>query len=73
MRILAISGSLPAESLTSALFQAATLVASAGMEVTPYKALGDLSHFNPDFGGERLYRGQPDDSGARTVGVRFSK
>lgn len=54
MRILAVSGSLRARSLNTALLQAAVVVAPAGMEVTLYEALGDLPHFNPDFDGDSL-------------------
>ncbi len=54
MRILALSGSLRAGSLNTALLQAAALVAPAGMHVTLYEALGDLPHFNPDLEGEAL-------------------
>ncbi len=53
-RILAVSGSLRAGSLNTALLQAAALVAPAGMEVTLYEALGELPPFNPDLDGEAL-------------------
>jgi NAD(P)H-dependent FMN reductase len=52
MRILAISGSLRAESTNAALLRAAAALAPPGMEITFYSGLGDLPHFNPDLDGE---------------------
>lgn len=54
MRILAVSGSLRAGSLNTALLQAASLVAPPGMRVTLYEGLGDLPPFNPDLDGDSL-------------------
>ena len=48
IRILAISGSLRAASLNTAALQAAIVMVPAGVEITLYRGLGDLPHFNPD-------------------------
>ena len=48
MRIVAISGSLRAQSTNTSLLRAAKNVAPAGMEVVFYEHLADLPHFNPD-------------------------
>jgi chromate reductase, NAD(P)H dehydrogenase (quinone) len=52
MNILAISGSLRANSSNSALLEAARLVAPAGITVTHYTGLAGLPPFNPDHDGE---------------------
>ncbi len=52
MRILAISGSLRASSSNTALLLAAASVAPPGVEITLYKGLGDLPHFNPELEAE---------------------
>jgi NAD(P)H-dependent FMN reductase len=52
MRILAISGSLRADSSNAALLRAAAALAPPGMEIVLYAGLGDLPHFNPDLDGE---------------------
>jgi NAD(P)H-dependent FMN reductase len=52
MRLLAISGSLRAVSSNTALLEAAALAAPPGIEVTLYRGLADLPHFNPDLDGE---------------------
>ena len=48
MRILAISGSLRAQSTNSAVVQAAARLAPPGMQIVVYRDLGALPHFNPD-------------------------
>lgn len=47
-RILAISGSLRAKSINTAVLSALHSLAPAGMAVTIFRGLGDLPHFNPD-------------------------
>ena len=48
MKILALSGSLRAASINSALLRAAARLAPPGLEVVVYGALGELPLFNPD-------------------------
>ncbi|HEV3044274.1 MAG TPA: NAD(P)H-dependent oxidoreductase, partial [Roseiarcus sp.] len=48
MRILAISGSLRAASVNTALLGAAQRLAPAGVEVAIYRELALLPPFNPD-------------------------
>ncbi len=48
MKILALSGSLRANSIHSALLRAAARLAPMGLTVTVYHGLGDLPLFNPD-------------------------
>lgn len=48
MKILAISGSLRAASLNSALLRAVARLAPADISVALYRELGDLPLFNPD-------------------------
>ena len=48
MKILALSGSLRANSINSALLRAAAKLAPMGLTVTVYHGLGDLPLFNPD-------------------------
>ncbi len=48
MRILAISGSLRANSSNTAVLRAAALLAPSGVEVVLYSGLAGLPHFNPD-------------------------
>ncbi|MBU2760274.1 NADPH-dependent FMN reductase [Acidithiobacillus sulfurivorans] len=48
MKILAISGSLRAASLNSALLRAVARLAPADISVVLYRGLGDLPLFNPD-------------------------
>jgi chromate reductase, NAD(P)H dehydrogenase (quinone) len=59
LNILALSGSLRAASLNSALLRAAARLAPAETAVTVYMGLGDLPLFNPDLevpaGVARLY------------------
>jgi chromate reductase, NAD(P)H dehydrogenase (quinone) len=48
MKILAISGSLRAASINSALLRAAVRLAPAGVDVTVFDGVGQLPLFNPD-------------------------
>lgn len=48
MRLLAISGSLRAESSNSRLLRAAQTLAPEGVTIDLYGGLGTLPHFNPD-------------------------
>ena len=48
MRILAISGSLQAQSKNLALLTAAATVAPPGVDVVLFDGIRDLPHFNPD-------------------------
>lgn len=48
MRVLAISGSLQAQSHNSALIRRARELAPPGVEVELFEGLGELPHFNPD-------------------------
>jgi chromate reductase len=48
MKILAISGSLRAASINSALLRAAARLAPRDMSVTVFSGIGDLPLFNPD-------------------------
>lgn len=48
LRLLAISGSLRAKSVNTAVLQAGQALAPAGVAVTLYRDLGNLPHFNPD-------------------------
>ena len=48
MRILAISGSLRAESTNTILVRAIAALAPVNMDFTFYTGLGDLPHFSPD-------------------------
>lgn len=48
MKVLAISGSLRAASINSALLRAAARLAPSGMDITIFSGTGDLPHFNPD-------------------------
>ena len=48
MKILALSGSLRANSINSALLRAAARLAPIEVRVTVYRGLGDLPLFNPD-------------------------
>ncbi|MFD0695389.1 NADPH-dependent FMN reductase [Paenibacillus sp. GCM10027628] len=52
MNILAISGSLRAKSSNTAILQAASTLAPAGMKVSFYEGIGGLPHFNPDIDGD---------------------
>ncbi|MBV9494284.1 MAG: NAD(P)H-dependent oxidoreductase [Acidobacteria bacterium] len=48
MKVLAISGSLRAQSSNAQLLRAVTLLAPDGMEVATYDEIASLPHFNPD-------------------------
>jgi chromate reductase len=52
MRLLAVSGSLRAVSVNSALLRAAARLAPPGIEVLWCSGLGELPLFNPDLGGD---------------------
>lgn len=52
-RIVAISGSLKANSSNTHLLKAAQQLAPAGMEIIIYNGIGDLPHFNPDIDGDK--------------------
>jgi chromate reductase, NAD(P)H dehydrogenase (quinone) len=47
-KIVAINGSLRAESSNAALLRAGARVCPADVEVTLFRGMGDLPHFNPD-------------------------
>ncbi|WP_081126297.1 NADPH-dependent FMN reductase [Metallibacterium scheffleri] len=49
MKVLAISGSLRAASINSALLRAAARLAPPDMAITLFARIGDLPLFNPDF------------------------
>lgn len=51
LRFLAISGSLRAASLNTALLRAAQMLAPPGLVIDLYDGPGDLPHFNPDVEG----------------------
>src|SRR5882762_1143612 len=48
LRVLALSGSLRAKSINTAVLSAVQSLAPAGLGVTLHRGLGDLPHFNPD-------------------------
>jgi NAD(P)H-dependent FMN reductase len=48
MRILALAGSLRAQSLNSLLLREAARLAPSGMEVTRWEGLDDLPHYSPE-------------------------
>jgi chromate reductase, NAD(P)H dehydrogenase (quinone) len=50
--ILAISGSLRSASSNSVLLRVAASLAPKEIEISIYKGLGDLPHFNPDLDGD---------------------
>lgn len=52
MKIVAVSGSLRAQSSNAALLRAAARVAPDGVQVRIYEGLGGLPHFNPDLDAE---------------------
>jgi chromate reductase len=56
MKILAISGSLRATSLNTAVLRAAGRLAPAGMAIELFEGIGSLPFFNSDLKGERLPR-----------------
>lgn len=48
IKILAISGSLRANSSNTAILRAVTKIAPENIEIKLYEGLGELPHFNPD-------------------------
>jgi NAD(P)H-dependent FMN reductase len=48
LRLLAVSGSLRAKSVNTAVLLAAQAFAPAGLQIAVYSGLGELPHFNPD-------------------------
>jgi chromate reductase len=56
MKILAISGSLRATSLNTAVLQAARRLAPAGVTIEIFEGIGNLPFFNSDLDGDRLPR-----------------
>ncbi len=56
MKILAISGSLRATSLNTAVLQAASRLAPAGVTIEMFEGIGNLPFFNSDLDGDRLPR-----------------
>jgi NAD(P)H-dependent FMN reductase len=64
MKIIAISGSLRATSVNTAVLQAAGKLAPAGMQIEIFEGIGNLPFFNSDLDGERLPQGV---AGFRTI------
>jgi chromate reductase, NAD(P)H dehydrogenase (quinone) len=56
MKIIAISGSLRATSLNTAVLRAAARLAPAGMQIQIFEGIGSLPFFNSDLDGDRLPR-----------------
>ena len=56
MKILAISGSLRATSLNTAVLQAASRLVPAGVKIEMFEGIGNLPFFNSDLDGDRLPR-----------------
>jgi chromate reductase, NAD(P)H dehydrogenase (quinone) len=54
MKIIAISGSLRATSLNTAVLQAAGRLAPAGVTIEIFEGIGNLPFFNSDLDGDRL-------------------
>src|SRR5665213_2335011 len=54
MRIIAISGSLRATSLNTAVLHAAARLAPAGVTIEIFEGIGNLPFFNSDLDGDRL-------------------
>jgi chromate reductase len=54
MKILAISGSLRAESSNTAVLRAAARLAPDGVDIVLFDGIADLPFFNPDLDGDRL-------------------
>ena len=52
MKIIAISGSLRAQSSNAALLHGAARVAPEGVQIVMYEGVGELPHFNPDLDAE---------------------
>jgi chromate reductase, NAD(P)H dehydrogenase (quinone) len=64
MKIIAISGSLRATSLNTAVLHAAARLAPAGVNVEIFEGIGNLPFFNSDLDGDRL---PPEVAEFRTV------
>jgi chromate reductase, NAD(P)H dehydrogenase (quinone) len=64
MKIVAISGSLRATSLNTAVLQAASRLAPAGVTIEIFDGIGNLPFFNSDLDGDRL---PPEVAEFRTV------
>jgi chromate reductase, NAD(P)H dehydrogenase (quinone) len=56
MNIIAISGSLRATSLNTAVLQAASRLAPTGVTIEIFEGIGNLPFFNSDLDGDRLPR-----------------
>ncbi len=56
MKIIAISGSLRATSLNTAVLQAASRLAPTGVTIEIFEGIGNLPFFNSDLDGDRLPR-----------------
>jgi chromate reductase len=56
MKIIAISGSLRATSLNTAVLQAAGRLAPTGVKIEIFEGIGNLPFFNSDLDGDRLPR-----------------
>ena len=56
MKIIAISGSLRATSLNTAVLHAAARLAPAGVTIEIFEGIGNLPFFNSDLDGDRLPR-----------------
>jgi chromate reductase, NAD(P)H dehydrogenase (quinone) len=54
MKIVAISGSLRATSLNTAVLQAASRLVPAGVKIEMFEGIGNLPFFNSDLDGDRL-------------------
>jgi chromate reductase len=54
MKIIAISGSLRATSLNTAVLQAASRLAPTGVTIEIFEGIGNLPFFNSDLDGDRL-------------------
>jgi chromate reductase, NAD(P)H dehydrogenase (quinone) len=54
MKIIAISGSLRATSLNTAVLHAASRLAPAGIKIEVFEGIGNLPFFNSDLDGDRL-------------------
>jgi NAD(P)H-dependent FMN reductase len=54
VRVLAVSGSLRARSINTAVLAAAQSLAPPGVELELFRGLGELPHFNPDLDREPL-------------------
>ena len=60
MQILAVSGSLRANSSNTNLLRAAATLAPKGVEISLYSGLADLPHFNPDLDDETVSQAVKD-------------